>query len=219
MNWSIGTPVVQSVVEPQTVSINVSKGNNQLLVLLLATRDGRDNYYNIATFNGLPMTTWGHIVRNDGAGEIASIHGLYFNCAGLAAGNYNLVKEVTTGGPDGGLESWFMITGNASKLPVKNTSSAYGAGSSISNSIAVSLNDMLVLTAVGSEPDSMPSTGGGQTDLVKQYSSGTFLGCSYKVSNPGNVNMNYSQTNDRWAQITMTIKKADNGGAFLLNFM
>jgi len=223
MIWTISTPVVQAVVEPQTVSVNISRGNNQLLILLLATRDGRDNFYNTATFNGSPMTTWGHQVRNDGASDIATIHGLYFNCAGLAAGNYNLFKECTTGGPDSAIESWFVITGNESKNPIQNMvgdTSLGKSGTVITNTINVDKNNMLILSACGSEPDSTPSVGAGQTSLVSSYSGGTFLGCSYKQNQAlGSNQMYWTQTNDRWAQITMTIRAAMSGGGFLLNFV
>ena len=216
MIWTISTPIVQTAVEPQTVSVNISKGNNQLLILLLATRDARDNFYNIATFNGLPMTTWGHQVRDDGAGDKATIHGLYFNCAGMAAGNYNLYKECTTGGPDGGIESWFVITGNESKNPVQNAVGDTGSGAVITNTINVGKNNMLVLSACGSEPDSTPSVGAGQTSLVSSYFGGTFLGCSYKQNQAlGSNQMYWTQTYDRWAQITMTIRAAMSGGGFL----
>ena len=221
MIWEITTPVVQVPIEPQTVPITIT-GRNEMLVLILATADGRDNAYN-ASFNGVSMSQWGYAIRYDaGDGEYCSIHGLYFNTSNMIPGTYNMVKEVTTGGPDNAVETWFLIRGLNPFNPIDHTHSASNRNGTITTTVNANQDNELILNAFYSRKDGShaftPVTSG-LTELTYSNAHNNQFAVHYKEVDIGSHAITFSQSTDRWAQITMSIKQGHDMGSFLLNFV
>ena len=221
MIWSLTSPVVQGVIEPQTVPITIT-GQNEMLILILATADGRDNSYT-ATFNGSPMSQWGYAIRYDaGDGEYCSIHGLYFNTSNMVPGTYNMVKECMSGGPDSAIEAWFLIRGNTPVNPIDHAASGSNRNTTITTTINANQDNELILNAFYSRKDGShaftPVTSG-LTEYIYNNLHNNQFAVHYKEVDIGSHPITFSQGSDRWAQITMSLKLGHDMGSFLMNFM
>jgi hypothetical protein len=221
MIWELTTPVVQGVVEPQTVPITI-KGQNEMLILLLATADGRDNTYT-ATFNGLPMSQWGYAMRYDYEdNQYCSIHGLYFNTSNMTPGTYNMYKNCPSGGPDDSIEAWFLIRGLNPYNPIDHSASASNRNGTITTTVNVNQDNDLILNAFYSRKDgshAFSAVTSGLTEYIYNNLHNNQFAVHYKEADIGSHAITFLQGTDRWAQITMSLKQGHDMGSFLLNFM
>lgn len=215
MSWSITGINYRGVIEPSSSTVTLSGTGDEVFVAFLGSHDGRDNRWQVCTFNGQNMSSINAYtyVRKDNTDDTATLAGYYYDCKALPAGNYTFTRECTTGGPDGGMEMWFVIHRDRTTSPttittIYGTSVAYGVYSPAGN-IAVSYTNSLVVAAYYSQMGGTFTTGSGQTNIVTNYDNGSdnLFGASYKVSNAGTSVMSWGTggSNDEWVEIIFVV--------------
>lgn len=216
-NWDLYSYATYNSTEPANRTVYLPEATFKLVLLALGSEDGRDYLIQTRTFDGNTMSGVGATKFEGDDTSGCSMY--YYNASGMAAGNYTLHYEVTSGGPDYGRFAIVVFTGNARSAVLADNDTGNGVSTAPSTSVTTTKKWSLIVDAIMQDGDNTKTPNAAQTQIfqVEPENHGHRFSMSYKVvENIGSTSMSWSSSNDEYAHIVGAFNPAHKGSGGIL---
>jgi hypothetical protein len=221
MAYSVSSAtIIDGRSRPGSASISITQKSNQILCVILASTDARDNFFDPITFDGANGNRVGNACNT--SGDETSIDFIYFDISNKPTGTYTLSWSYPYGSPSGGTIAYFTVTGIAT-FNILNASGTALGNSNPTINVTTTRTNSLVIDAVCNQQDATGNTpAAGQTKIFESNfidSSLYKFFASYKVvTATGTTTMSWTPS-DYYADVAGSFTLVPEGGSFLYNLI